>query len=259
MSVGKYAEQASAERSRADAAPPPIRLIEQVVAFSERLTDNDPAIACASTLDFLQQHGLRSLTVASYNGAGGGGRHVLFSNLPPQMLGWVPPGGLARTPIFRAVPEFRRPITTKFAFESYPDAPETELTINLFRDCGLGDGIIVPIMDGNRIVGHAAAGAYDFNFGIHECQVVAMAIEAMLARLMQSDHHAELVNRRLTPRQCDVLSWAANGKTNSEIAQILGISTRTVVAHIQQAAEALGTVNKTQTVARALVYGEITP
>lgn len=259
MSVGKFAEQASAERRRADAAPPGIRLIEQVVGFSEKLHRADAAIACASTLDFLRENGIRSLTVASYCGAGTGNRNVLFSNLPQQMLGWAPPGGLGKTPIFRAVPEFRRPFTVKFAFESYPDAPETQMTINLFRDCGLGDGVIVPIMDGNRVVGHAGVGAYEFNLGIHECQVVAMAIETLVARLMRSDRHAELMNPKLTPRQCDVLSWAANGKTNSEIAQILGISTRTVVAHIQQAAEALDTVNKTQTVARALVYGEIAP
>jgi DNA-binding CsgD family transcriptional regulator len=57
---------------------------------------------------------------------------------------------------------------------------------------------------------------------------------------------------KLTPRETEVLTWAAKGKTASEIAQILHIATRTVDEHVQNATRKLGAANKTQAVAFAL-------
>jgi DNA-binding CsgD family transcriptional regulator len=42
-----------------------------------------------------------------------------------------------------------------------------------------------------------------------------------------------------------VLCWAADGKTAAEAADILRISERTVILHIDNALYKLGTVNKT--------------
>lgn len=61
----------------------------------------------------------------------------------------------------------------------------------------------------------------------------------------------------LTDREKDALSWAARGKTNSEAAQILGISEQTVEFHIRNASRKLAATNKTQAVAVALTQGSI--
>lgn len=57
---------------------------------------------------------------------------------------------------------------------------------------------------------------------------------------------------RLTAREREVLVWSANGKSAGEVAAILGITERTVTAHVANAAGKLGAVNKTQAVARAV-------
>ena len=49
-----------------------------------------------------------------------------------------------------------------------------------------------------------------------------------------------LVKLGLTPRAADTLLWLAQGKTNSDIATILGITESTVKKHVQEIFEKLG-------------------
>ena len=56
----------------------------------------------------------------------------------------------------------------------------------------------------------------------------------------------------LTAREREVLTWAAKGKSASQISQALKISKRTVDEHTQTAARKLGAANRTQAVAIAL-------
>lgn len=49
-----------------------------------------------------------------------------------------------------------------------------------------------------------------------------------------------LANAALTPRETEVLSWVAKGKTNRDIAEILGMSPRTVNKHLEHVFEKLG-------------------
>jgi LuxR family quorum sensing-dependent transcriptional regulator len=56
----------------------------------------------------------------------------------------------------------------------------------------------------------------------------------------------------LTNRQREVLTWAAAGKSAWEMGEILGISSRTVEEHAQQALGRLRAVNRTQAVAIAI-------
>jgi DNA-binding response OmpR family regulator len=62
----------------------------------------------------------------------------------------------------------------------------------------------------------------------------------------------------LTDREREVLTWAGRGKTSSEIATILGIRERTVNFHCDEAIKRLDVINRTQAVAKAMVYGLIT-
>lgn len=59
----------------------------------------------------------------------------------------------------------------------------------------------------------------------------------------------------LSPREKEVLRWAADGKTFSETSEIMDISVATVKFHTRNASEKLGTINRTATVARAVVMG----
>jgi DNA-binding CsgD family transcriptional regulator len=63
----------------------------------------------------------------------------------------------------------------------------------------------------------------------------------------------------LSEREKECLLWSAEGKTSWEISQILGISERTVVFHLQHATEKLKVSNRQHAVARAIALGLISP
>lgn len=56
----------------------------------------------------------------------------------------------------------------------------------------------------------------------------------------------------LTPRVAEVLLWVAQGKTNSDIASILGVSESTVKKHVQEIFEKLGVETRSAAALRAL-------
>lgn len=56
----------------------------------------------------------------------------------------------------------------------------------------------------------------------------------------------------LTPRECDVLVWISKGKSNRDIAEILGLSPRTVNKHLEQIYAKLGVENRTAAAAIAM-------
>jgi DNA-binding NarL/FixJ family response regulator len=73
-----------------------------------------------------------------------------------------------------------------------------------------------------------------------------------LARDSGADTPAEFSSELgLTTREGEVLSWLSKGKTNRDIAQILGLSPRTVDKHLEQIYAKLGVENRTAAAAIA--------
>lgn len=63
---------------------------------------------------------------------------------------------------------------------------------------------------------------------------------------------AQLETLGLTPREAEILLWVAQGKTNPEIAMILGIGLTTVKKHLEATFAKLGVENRTSAAALAL-------
>jgi len=92
-------------------------------------------------------------------------------------------------------------------------------------------------------------------------QELVEAIEARLQRSAQKIKRAfspdfssvePLLNLGLTPRAAETLLWLAQGKTNSDIAAILGITESTVKKHVQEIFEKLGVETRGAATVRAL-------
>lgn len=66
---------------------------------------------------------------------------------------------------------------------------------------------------------------------------------------------SRLTDAALTPRETEVLSWLAKGKTNRDIGDILGMSHRTVNKHLEHVFEKLGV--ETRAAAAALASGHM--
>ncbi len=75
----------------------------------------------------------------------------------------------------------------------------------------------------------------------------------LLVRLVAAGATAasRMLSATLTPRETEVLSWLAKGKTNRDIGEILGMSPRTVNKHLEHIYEKLGVETRTAAVAAA--------
>lgn len=82
--------------------------------------------------------------------------------------------------------------------------------------------------------------------------------ESMLLLTLTPDSDAaqRLRDIALTPRETEVLSWLAKGKTNRDIADILGMSHRTVNKHLEHVFEKLGVETRS---AAAAIAGRLLP
>ena len=65
--------------------------------------------------------------------------------------------------------------------------------------------------------------------------------------------------RALTARETEILQWIYYGKSNNEIAMILGVNALTVKDHVQKSLRKLDSLNRTQAVGKAFALGILVP
>jgi DNA-binding response OmpR family regulator len=100
-------------------------------------------------------------------------------------------------------------------------------------------------------------GADDYVTKPVDFDVLAARIAARLARGPRGEVQPPLAELR--KREAETLTWAARGKSSTEIAQILGLSKRTVDFHITNARTKLGVATRTQAVIKATTGKLIQP
>ncbi len=100
-------------------------------------------------------------------------------------------------------------------------------------------------------------GADDYVTKPIDFDVLAAIITARLAGVARTEVWPKLVE--LNDREVETLTWAARGKTSSEIAQILGLTKRTVDFHIDNARAKLGSATRTEAVLKAATGRLIEP
>ena len=122
---------------------------------------------------------------------------------------------------------------------------------------GITAGITVPIYDSKGyagVVGLAGPQSIDWRSST-SLTVASVFFHNRLATLdrgrLQSDD-------LLTSREIECLKWAAEGKSDWEIGQILRISAKTVNYHIENVKRKFGVPTRVQAVVSAFRYGKLT-
>jgi DNA-binding NarL/FixJ family response regulator len=100
-------------------------------------------------------------------------------------------------------------------------------------------------------------GADDYVTKPIDFDVLDAIITNRLARAVRNDVWASAT--QLSDREVATLTWAARGKTSSEIARILGLSKRTVDFHIDNARKKLGVATRTEAAIKAAAGRLIEP
>ena len=81
---------------------------------------------------------------------------------------------------------------------------------------------------------------------VDACRMVG---DAALLRLTLRPRRRPHLRDALTDRQFEILTWAARGKSNRDIATILGLTERNVVYHLGRAMTAIGVQSRSQAAA----------
>jgi DNA-binding response OmpR family regulator len=100
-------------------------------------------------------------------------------------------------------------------------------------------------------------GADDYVTKPIDFDVLATIITARLAGVARAELWPKLIE--LNDREVETLTWAARGKTSAEIAEILGITKRTVDFHVDNARAKLGAATRTAAVIKAAAGRLIEP
>jgi DNA-binding CsgD family transcriptional regulator len=146
-----------------------------------------------------------------------------------------------------------RPTTSLEAIDAEPAA----------RDHRVGGAIIAPTYLPGGVIGAVVWATPDTTvpvataFAAHAPRLHAAALRFMGA---YHDAHGTLPasgGPRLTRREIQCLKWAAAGKTDAEIAALVGISAPTVRFHMKNAAEKLHVVGRSQAVREAAALGYV--
>jgi NarL family two-component system response regulator LiaR len=89
--------------------------------------------------------------------------------------------------------------------------------------------------------------------------VLPPEIATVVLRRLRGEEGEETAGCPLTERELEVLELAAEGMTNTEIAQRLTVSVRTVEAHLTHVYDKLGAGSRTEAVVRAMKEGWLRP
>lgn len=135
---------------------------------------------------------------------------------------------------------WRSPQAEQWLRARFPDL-EGEAPLDWLRQlaaCPVGHEVPVPGGDADGDLVARSLGAA----GLGETMVLLSRVPARAgqAGVDEADSGQRLAFAALTPRETEVLSWLAKGKTNRDIGDILGMSPRTVNKHLEHIFEKLG-------------------
>ena len=99
---------------------------------------------------------------------------------------------------------------------------------------------------------------FDGRLALH-MDILLPHLVSTLARVLANESRTRTLSKRpaglITAREVEVLTWVRDGKTNDEIAEILGLSMLTVKNHLRHAMKKLVVRTRGQAVAKAIALG----
>ena len=143
----------------------------------------------------------------------------------------------------------------------------TAIYADYYRRVGLEHAVAVPLYVDQRHLVSVVLNRRGLDFSERDCERLEVARPHLAFLYRQANRDAvpsaaaqpphepaqmDIEARTLTPLENEVLHWLARGKTDVEIAALLGLSPRTVQKHLEHVYVKLGVETRTAAVMRAL-------
>ncbi len=185
--------------------------------------------------------------------------HVLLCDWPVEWLErYVARNYVDHDPIVSRMKQLQAPFQWRDASEIKVDH-DGEVVMGDAGEFKLKDGLAFPLvtLDGQIVM--VSLGGEQVEMSGLEFGMISLVSTYAIGRAMQllTAEGRVIDHIELTPRERECLKWAAEGKSEWEISQILGISEHTSEKHLLNAPFKLGAVNRVQAVAEAIRRGYI--
>ena len=181
--------------------------------------------------------------------------NVIFGNWPDE---WVKRyfkyGYLEQDPTIHHLRHSNNVLSWRAIFS------KSSVVMNEASDFKLQDGITIPMMSidgvklGMSFAGEQISQSPDC---AALCQYISAISTARIIELQKKIEKRNGANFALTQAEYNCLGWVAEGKTNSEIGDIMSISDKTVEKHLSSCLAKTNSTNRTQLVATSLRCGII--
>lgn len=179
---------------------------------------------------------------------------VLLSHIPSEWFErYISENYVVDDPVARRCFATSEPFAWSEAPYDEQHEPRSHRIMQEARSFGLAEGFCVPMhLEGG------ALGGVSFSGQSLRLDPRARRELHMLAFYAYSRLRAIQLDRprpgpkAITAREAEVLTWVASGKTAAEIAEITGLSQRTVNQHCENAQKRMGTNNRLHTVVEAI-------
>jgi DNA-binding CsgD family transcriptional regulator len=135
---------------------------------------------------------------------------------------------------------------------------ESALYVEYYRSIGVDHAVALPLFVDCGLLVSFVLNRKGRDFSDRECALLDLVREPLAAlyrNLLSRKRAGGFAALPVTPREREVLSWLAAGKTDRDIGAILGMSPRTVQKHLQHIYEKLGVETRTAAVVRAMELG----
>ena len=191
------------------------------------------------------------------------GRGVLH-NFPDDVRGYYQENGCAAyDPIMMAVRRQSGVLDWENHEKRSNYLPAQTQLYNVAREGGLRNGLTAPIWGQTGLVASIGLASTEGKDGTHANPDLISALTAQFylsyKRLNAQGETPRAQVIGITQKQTEILSWVAAGKTDNEIAAILGISRNTVDTHMRQIFARLDAPNRVTAVVKAIAEGLIRP
>jgi LuxR family transcriptional regulator/LuxR family quorum-sensing system transcriptional regulator CciR len=134
---------------------------------------------------------------------------------------------------------------------------EERAFLELVREETPGDGMTIPVFGPNGRNGYVGICFDRYNIELSELQISRLQSAAQIAH----QRYCQFLNDRkkedvdLSLRETEILSWIVRGKSNSVIADIIGISSNTVDTYLKRIYGKLGVSNRVTAALKGLSIG----
>lgn len=181
-------------------------------------------------------------------------RH-LFAQQSPR--GWVEAyyqrGLHTRNPVIFA--SARRATAFRWSDPGFDDLKNWP-GFDLARDLGIQDGLTIPFHSPGNRVDVVSLGFERFDLSRQETLTITLASAVAHERMVELSPFIPASGKPvLTPRERDCLAFVAEGLSDADIGEKLGISQTTAHAHVESAKRKLGAKTRAQAVARLYALG----